>query len=267
MKKLLTLSIGATSILLAANIYAVPNIFSAGQPARAADVNANFADVEQQISNNSVAVYDYRNFIADADVVSKTFTTTGLCGETEVRTRAATPNGANTDITITQRRFEADGVTTCQLSDLLYVNTPTQRQVVGRNGYSAVDDSLESTISPADAIIVATSSMREGSTIANGTSVDTTPAGGTAVFLGVLVDARIIVGLEDIQIGSTDYLGCLKTSTIRKSLGFGEFHRTSWNCPGLGEVKRVQVNTYPVDSSASRRYQMWELSDVLRATP
>ena len=332
MNTLLKLSIISTSLLLAANVQAVPNIFSSGQPARADDVNANFTDVEAQISNNTSAIqtntgninvngtaiqtntsnidinttaiqtntgnigsnttsiqsvsdsvttnttnignntaaiagmvpaviYDYRDFAPAADISQKTFSTVGLCGTSEERTISSTVNGDNTDVLVTRRRLEGTGAT-CQLHDFSYINTPSQRQLVERRNYNT-GGTLTATIAPDTEIILATSAMREGATFASGTSVDSTPAGGTPVFLGVLVDQRTVVGLEDVSVPAGSFTGCIKYSTIRNSNSFGEFQRVSWSCPGLGEVKRVQINTFPRASVPSRRYQMWELTGTL----
>jgi len=280
MHKTLKISIISTGLLFAANVTAVPNTFTAGQPARAADVNANFTDVEQQITNNAgdiqtnandiqinsgditananavaaiatVPVFDYRNFLAEAGITSKTFVTTGLCGATEVRTISRVANGANIDVTISRRRLDQDGVTTCQLREFSYVNTPTQRLLVANRGFSLPAESPGSTRTPVDPIVVGASSMSANSTIANGTQINDTPAGGAPVFIGTLVDARVAVGLEDVSVPAGNFTGCLKYSIIRQSTGFGQFQRVTWTCPGVGEVKRIQTNN-----------QVWELTTI-----
>ena len=119
----------------------------------------------------------------------------------------------------------------------------------------AVDDSLVSTKIPVDPIVVATSTMPEGGTIANGTRINSTPAGGSPAYLGTLVDARVAVELEDVSVPAGNFTGCLKISLIRQSVGFGAFQRVAWTCPGVGEVKRIQLD------------RMWELTGTVTTAP
>jgi hypothetical protein len=108
--------------------------------------------------------------------------------------------------------------------------------------------------------------MAAGSTIADGTTVvlEVSPAYGGNVETSVLVQSTTVVGLQNVSVPAGDFNGCLKTVTLRHSTTFGEFHRTSWSCPGVGEVKRIQVNTFPGGSgTARRRHQIWEMTNIV----
>lgn len=296
MKTIIQTALISTSFMLAASAYAVPNVFTSGQPARASEVNANFADVEAQIANNAadiaanaanitsntagintnasaiannaaaiaaiptVSTYDYRNFATDANIISKTFATTGLCGDSEVRTIARTPNGPDTNVVVTRRRL--NGATTCQLNDFSYVSTASEHRLVQGKNYNAADDSLVETKTPADPIVVFSSSMRDGATFASATTVTSTFADGvTPVVQTVYVDSNAAVGLENVSVPAGNFTGCLKISSTRLSNTFGAYKRISWRCPGVGEVKRIQMRT---DNAGGFT---WVLTNIVTATP
>ena len=300
MKQLLSITIISSGLVFSAAANAVPNTFSSGQPARAAEVNANFADVETQIGNNTTTiqgnaadiqtnagniqantnainaisqppVYDYRNFTVGSNVVSKSFTNTGLgCGDTETRSFSFSTNAADansTDVVVTRSRFNS-GVR-CNLSDTTYLHASTARTLVSGNNYNNVDDSLNSTKVPVLPIVTGTSTMREGAVRTNGTVMNSTLAFDGSVISSVLVETRSVTGIENVSVPAGNYTGCLKQSIIRKSDTFGEFHRVSWHCPGVGEVKRIQINTYPdtATGEARRRHQTWDMDGVVFAAP
>lgn len=43
----------------------------------------------------------------------------------------------------------------------------------------------------------------------------------------------------------------------RRSASYGRFQRISWKCPGIGEVKRIQMS---IDGLSSR---VWELESIV----
>lgn len=135
----------------------MPNIFSSGQPARAAEVNANFADIESQIAAIQTT-YDYRDFTVPSNVTSKNFVTTGasFCGTHEERSYSRTVNNTETNITVTRKRHTSGAV--CQWNDYLYRNTATERQLLGTTVYDTMGVLTGNNVLD-EAVILETASM------------------------------------------------------------------------------------------------------------
>ena len=262
----------ANSLAIDANTTAIEDNASAIS-ANAGNIAANAAGV--QANANAIAAipapttYDFHAFNATSNVISKTFSLTGLggCGNTELREYSFSANASDptaTDMTIKRTRSINGFI--CQISDFIYTSSATQRLLVGGNNYDPTNGTFVASKTPASSIVLATSSMAEGSTVADGTTVVTevSPAYGGNVDTSVFVQSTTVVGLQNVSVPAGNFSGCLKTVTLRHSSTFGEFHLTSWSCPGVGEVKRIQVNTYPTGSgTARRRHQIWEMTNIV----
>ena len=236
-----------------------------GIAANAAGIQAN-ANAIAAIS--SPTTYDFHNFATASNVVSKTYALNfGGCRE-EVREFAFAPTAGDpdsTDLTLTRTRLSGGNV--CQMEDFIYRSTPSQRLLVAGHNFDPTG-TLVATKQPESPILLGTSSMAAGSTVADGALVTITlePIFGGTSETSVLVQSSTIVGLQDVTVLAGNFTGCLKMVTQRTSNTFGEFHRTSWLCPGVGEVKRIQVNTFPGNAGeARRRHQTWELSNITYA--
>lgn len=271
------------TILLSTQVMAVPFTFSAGEPARAADVNANFTDLDNRvtsnatnittntanITNNTAAIaaipgatlYDYNKFVTGTNVISKTFALQGsFCGSAnrEVRSYTWTSSGANTDVVMTQKWDDAG--TVCTWRDFHYLQTPTQRQLLGSNMYDT-SGTLVQTYTLDTPIILASNAMAKGTVFGTAAIINVTPAGGSASFAGSFVQTKVALEVENVTVPAGTFSACLKTSTFRSSYGFGAYQRISWDCPGVGEVKRI------LHSSDNTIDRVWELSAISYATP
>ena len=272
-------SIISTGLLFTTQINAVPNTFTSGQPARAAEVNANFADVESQISSNSTLIqqnatdilnntnaissipaqitYDYRDFTANSTITSKTFALNGNCGTREVRTFTRTVVNNGTEITMTRKRDTANVV--CFWRDNIYLETQTERQLLSGKNYDPTTGELTGTYTLDLPLTLETSSMGKGINIGDAAKISETLAGATPAYFGTIVQLNSALEIEttDVTVPAGTYSGCLKLSSIRRSQAFGRYQQISWKCPGIGEVKRLQST---IDSTGSR---VWELESIV----
>jgi hypothetical protein len=252
MRNLITSISIAASITLSSTAFSAPNNTPTGNPARA------------------VAIYDYRDFGRDA-VSSKTYALTGFGNQIEeVREWSSTVVGDNTEVLMVQRRFDAFGTQTLY-TEYDFLNTPTSKYLSERRRYNPATEVLTFTLTYDSALLYETSTMREGATFAaNGTGMirDYVDPNQTDL-TGLLVEERTAVGVEDVTTTYGSFSKCLKISQNRKSDLDGEYMRIDWRCPGLGLVKRVQVNTNPYfdlnDPTLSypqRNYRTWDLTNV-----
>jgi len=288
MNTTLKTTIISTAVLFASNIHAVPNTFSAGQPARAAEVNANFADVESQISTNSSAIqqnatdiqnntnahqqnatdiqnnttaiaaistqttFDFNNFSTASNITTKNFVVSGtFCGTHEERTIVRTAGNGGTNVVITLKRHTSG--TVCRWIDNHYFVTATERQLLGRTLYDT-SGILNSTAVVDTPIILETNAMIQGQTYVNGATTVDTPVVGTP-FISAIINTGIALEIDPatISVPAGDYTGCLKITTTRRSGSVGNFQRISWKCPNVGEVKRIQSS---IDNTAHRTYEL-----------
>jgi len=218
---------------------AVPYNFKAGDPARAADVNANFADLDSRIS-----VYDYHMYTAAANVTSKTFNLSpdgSFCPSTSQETDAIiqTPDGANTKVEITQKWQDSNGL--CRWRKEFYLNTPTQQQILSAENYDT-NGVLTNTLNIDTPMVLGTSAMVKGAMFGGASVVKITNPGQAPVYFGAFIENRAALGIEDVTVPAGSFTGCLKIMVNRQSGGFGAYRNITWTCPGVGVVKRIQHN-------------------------
>jgi len=191
----------------------------------------------------SVTIYDYRDYLSTAS--SKTFalTTSATCGDTETRSYVRTANGADTDIAMTRQRF--NGGTLCNYNVFNYTHTSTERLLKSRDQYDTgggVLGSLTNFHRIEDPIAVRSSSMAKGQSFTDASKVFITPAGGSETFNGVHINSAYAAATETVTVPLGTYNNCLKFHEQRNSATFGnELMRTSWHCPGVGMVKRIEL--------------------------
>ncbi len=230
---------------------AVPYNFKAGEPAHAADVNANFADLDSRIT-----VYDYHMYVAAANVTSKTFNLSpdgSFCSSTsqETDTIVQTPAGANTTVEITQKWQDSNGL--CRWRKEFYLNTPTQQQILSAENYDT-SGALTNTLNIDTPMVLGTSAMVKGAMFGGASVVKITNPGQAPVYFGAFIENRAALGIEDVTVPAGSFTGCLKIMVNRQSGGFGAYRNITWTCPGVGVVKRIQHNP---DIPSDR---IWELS-------
>ena len=259
-------------MLYTSQAHAVPFSFSAGQPARAADVNANFVDVENKIQTNSTSIianataidllsetvannaaaiaalpaevsYDYRNYSASANITSKVFSfmNANLSCDTETQNFARATQGSTT--TITQTRIRTAAGNPCTYHVYTMQSSPTGFYMLSESAYTSDGTVLNFTITLDNPVLLRSVDMRLGKTIADAatsTATNLTPTFGT------YVEKTTLVAIESVTVpynGGTTYDNCLKLHTSREaSIGFGpgELNRISWYCAGVGFVKGIQ---------------------------
>lgn len=281
MNMALALTVLLSTLTCSIAVVAAPHVFAPGQPARATEVNENFADLEVQISQNAADIqtnalaiqnlqdgaatvsgdvaFDYRDFAESGAILRKTFRLTGeFCGDREVLTYSRTAAGADTQIRIV-RQWDSAGVV-CHWDDFQYLATPAGYQLRNSGIYDPAG-TFVGTYTLEAPIIVRGSAMRQGASFADATRVDYTPVGGSTDFYGVLIQTSSALGIADVTVPAGSFAGCLKMGVLRTSNSLGAFHRVSWLCPGVGEVKRIQMGINLTNP------RIWELMDIEYVAP
>ena len=229
-------------------------------------VNANSAAISVNgtaISANTAAInavaaqvatipthvtYDYKNYTTT--VSSKTFRLqiplSSSCGDTETRTFTRVVNGDVTNLKINRIRTLAGSI--CQNKNFNYVLTPTTRKLVSKENNS-FGGNLKSTDILGIPFTVATSTMVEGKSFGGATGIKNQPVGGVPVLISAFVNTVTVEGDQTVKVPAGTFTGCIKVHTVRNSGVLGTFNRYSWYCPGLGEVKRTQINPVTLEAS------------------
>lgn len=247
------ITFGVLGFVIADGVH-VPHEFTGGQPASATEVNANFHDLVDRIAANPASnVYDYSAYLSANTITTKTFATTGLCGDVEVRTITRTPVGMDTQVDI--HRFRTSSGTPCQEHGHQFLATATEFKLQNKFYYDGTGSSvLVSTDNFAEPIVRRNATMNLGIAFGSSSSYTNTPAGGGGSTTSGIVEVNTVLGVEDVTVPLDTYMACLKIHTLRTSPTDGAFNRISWFCPGVGEVKRTQsgLGTY--------NYRTWELT-------
>jgi len=254
----LTLALGV-SIAISAGA-PVGNIFQGGQPAIAADVNANFQELADRLDAiPKTTTYDYRDYLTTAS--SKTFSVASntYCADSETRSFVRTPNGSDTDVEVTHRGYT--GLTPCNHRVFHSTNTPTERLLKSKDVYyvGGINDGLLNHTSRLDdPITVRTSTMNKGQSFTDASTTYKKPAGGVDALDGIHIQTTYASGLEDITVAAGSYTNCLKVYVTRNSQGFGGStdSRVSWHCPNnVGMVKRIRYRL-------GTEYRVYELQSI-----
>ncbi|VAW94300.1 hypothetical protein MNBD_GAMMA23-2235 [hydrothermal vent metagenome] len=244
------LLLGLSTAAFAASV-TIPNTFTAGSPAVAADVNANFSAVKTAVDDNdarisalpSTAVYDYRNYLPTATSMTYNVTGSGACGDTEIRSYVRTSSGTSTDVESTWR--ETSSGTLCKHRVFRITNTPTERLLKERDNYDTVTGLRTNTYRLDEPITVRTSTMTQGSTFTDASRSYTIPTAGTEVLSGTHVNiATASIETQTVVVPLGSYNNCLKIHENRASNNFGgsNMNRVYWFCQGVGMVKLISNN-------------------------
>ncbi len=245
-----------------ADLVAQINTNTADIATNAANISANSAAISANASGiaaNAAAiaaiqppvVFDYKTYAAAANITTKVFAlSANFCGDTETRTLTRTPNGANTDLTV--RRQWTNAGATCQIREFHYTSTDTDQFLTGSTRYNN-SGVITSTITLDNPISLRNSTMQTGIDFGSASLfTENFVSGGSTT--NMIMENRVVLGVEAITVPAGTFQDCLKTGVSRQSSRFGTFQRISWRCPGLGEVKRMQQS---VDGIT---YRVWELT-------
>lgn len=221
---------------------AVKNIFKAGDPASAAQVNANF----QELADRIPITYDYHNYSVPTSVASKTFTNANISASTsstyvETINRVAI-NASATKVTV--HRAFPDG----HAIEFDYLASPNSYDFIEERDYAATDlVNPASTFTLANPVPERTSSMHVGGVFGSGSTISTS---GAVTTPGLIEVMNVLVGTEAVTLNvngaSTTYNDCIRIIATRfNSTGSygGNVVQTNWYCNGMGLVKRMVFNT------------------------
>lgn len=232
------------------------NTANAAISVNTSDITSNTVvinDVAAQVANiPTVVTYDYKNYATN--VSSQTFSMNspaGGCGDTETRTFSRIVNGDVTNLKVNRVRTIAGNV--CHTTNFNYILTPGSKKFVSSEVFDYAGN-LYSTNILSKPFTVATSSMIEGKSFGGATGIKNQVVGGSPVLTGVFVNTVTVEKVQDVTVPAGTFTGCIKVHTVRNSSVIGNFNRYSWFCPGLGEVKRTQIN--PINSIA----RFWKLT-------
>ena len=235
------LAIGFTSALAIAAGTPVPHIFQGGDPASATQVNANFQDLADRIESvSSSNMYDYQSYVVTgSSIKSKTFNTTGRCGDIDTRTYSRADVAGGTELTVTIKEIDSSTGIACRHTDFNYLDTGTEFQFLGSTGYDAITGTYVGESVNDDPAVSMTSTMKLNSSWADGvtTTLITPPSAPESGY--PFVQMYTLAGVEDVTVpynGGTTYTGCLKFHKLR----FGaDVQEVAWYCPDVGYTKSI----------------------------
>ena len=252
------LAIGFTSALAIAAGTPVPYIFQGGDPASATQVNANFQELADRIENASSSnMYDYHAYVVTgSNIKSKTYNTTGRCGDIDVRNYSQTDTASGTELTVTIKEIDSSTGIACRHNDFNYLNTATEFQRLGIVGYDPINGTYQSTMAYDDPIVLMTSTMKLNSSWADGVTTTVTAPPSAPASGPLFTQMYTLAGVEDVTVpynGGTTYTGCLKFHKLR----FGaDVQEVAWYCPDVGYVKSIITRGNSLANSTR------ELSDI-----
>lgn len=234
-------AISANADSIAANAAAI-NANSSAISGNTTDISTNttaITTLSDKVSGMSAPVtYDYKNY--SGQVISKTFQLQGdfgSCNETETRTYTRTVVGDATNLAVNRTRTSAGNM--CHDMTFNYVLTSESKKLVSKDNNDMAGNVVSTYLLSAP-FTVAKSSMVEGKSFGGATGLRNDVA--YPGLLGGFVNTVTVEGLQDVTVPAGTFTGCLKIHTVRHSNGIGAFDRYSWHCPGIGEVKRNQVD-------------------------
>ena len=248
----------------------------AGQYSRTSDLKDRVNALEVQVESNTndiaansaaiaaisaPATYDYHDYLGASNIATKTFNLSGsFCGSAnrEVRSYSRTQIGSNTEVLMTRKWDDAATNIICHWRDFRYLNTPGERLMIDSSIYDTAGNLL-STYSFDQPVVLGTSTMSQGALAATSAMVYDTPVNGTSVTYGMFLESHAVTAIEDVTVPAGTFNGCIKEHSTRRSNGFGAYQRVAWYCPGVGDVKIMQMS---VDGATTR---IWELSNITYA--
>lgn len=228
---------------LAGNV-TIPNTFTSGTPAVAAEVNANFSALETAVNDNDSRItniatgYDHSSYIPTS-VTQKVFSLLGDCtnttGGTETWDYARTPVGSDTLATITQTMRQTGAGSDCKYIEQVYRTTSSKYQLEKWDIYDPTGTilSMSATFSPA--LTQLGTNMIVGHTWGDW--------GGDTSNFNSMLDTVSLSAVESVTVPLGTYNNCLKVIRTRvKTFGNPSGKSITWYCPGIGVTKEVQMN-------------------------
>ncbi|HEY9052140.1 MAG TPA: hypothetical protein VIQ03_11385 [Gammaproteobacteria bacterium] len=243
----LTKVFSVLTFLLASNGFAagapVTHQFQGGQPASASQVNENFQELADRISDipapTVTASYDYRQYLSN--VSSKVFSVRGsttTC-DTETYTYARTQNGDNTDITVT--RTATDNGTPCYMFIQYFTATPTQYELHASDSIDPITSDVTGHDRFEPTQIFDINPMQLGRLYSFHSENFYTPRVGTELSNGFMLRDITVIAVEDVTVPAGTFTGCLKIHRISHSRSSTSPSLT-WHCPTVGEVKYIYIS-------------------------
>ncbi len=246
-----------TPITYAGNV-TIPNNFTSGTPAVAADVNANFNAVAVEINDNdsrislinsqipSVPVYDFNNYIGNT-VNSHTYDyyQEGYACDREVRNYTRTSITGGTRLITTVDRTPSGGGARCHYRVAEHLQTAQDLKLVSRSLRDTVNTATELTFATINfPVTKLTNVMRVGVPWGDASGTQWTPA-GSPTERGHIVEIHTLLAVEDVpasQVPAGPFTGCLKIHTSRRVQNnhFGRQTVMSWYCPNVGLVRQIK---------------------------
>jgi len=254
MKKFILLT-SSLSLALVASIAIsagapVANIFKSGDPAVAADVNANFQELADRIDAiPNKSSYNYNDYIPAADQTN-VFDIIYYDGTTPCQAKARYQYEHTTENTepVLKRTYTATDAadTPCAPSDVVHTfyKRSNALEFEKRESVDRASGAVNSTDIYDQPRRALTANMQNGSTWATASLLSKTDISGTTV--STFIEQRALVGVEDVTVpynGTTTYTGCLKVINMTNE-------NVRWFCPGIGLVKSMRSGS------------IWELSDI-----
>jgi hypothetical protein len=240
----------SVGILLPASVYAlgppVTHIFSNGTPANADDVNANFQELADRISEvpggDQAMSFDFAGY-GFGNIASKTFSVINPGShDSEIRTYER-PSANTTIVTITRQMTG----TPLNIRKMTYVTSANDVRWTKREEIDANDGAtLLYTKSISPGIVVRKNNMKIGQSWSSGSVVHVVDEydelgdgfGIEPEFDTVATETRMLEAVEDVTVPAGTFQNCLKISNTRSGY-FGTHLRVSWYCSnGIGLVKQ-----------------------------
>jgi len=222
---------------------AVPNIFTSGERAIAADVNENFQELADRIQGQSL-VYDYKDYFIPDNVIQKVFdVNTDGCGDVETRTYTRTSVAGGTEISQRRVKIEDETGENCSTADYTFLATPSQFLRTGLITYDVLNQVLtirrEREYTNA---ILRTNNMERGKKILNVVDrSDIIPSDDpNEVIESITTYQTEIVGIEDVTVPAGTYSECIKSEY---KWGANANIYMLWFCKDVGLVKSSVITS------------------------
>jgi len=264
-------------------IAAVPYSFKGGEPARAADVNANFTDLDGRVQTNTSnitkntdaiaaikvpATYDIRDYLPATNVSSATFSISNNPTFNSV-TQTYTPNADYSELRVDRVFAYTSGSSVLSKFTVFF---GVSAKAFSRNGgitYNADGSENSRGVHDPVRVLFARPASPGASwvTVSDTTTTDATTSQVTGVTSEIIT--ANFAGVESVTVpynGGTTFQDCLKISEF-ESLSGGSVAsgRTSWYCKNAGLVKRIIANLG--NTSNPNPKTVWALTGLTYATP
>lgn len=244
------------SITWAGNV-TIPNTFTSGTPAVAAEVNANFSAVATEINDNdsrisalnsqvpSLSVYDFNDYIGNTiNNHTYDFFQDGYACDREIRSYTRNGIAGGTQLLMTVDNVPSAGGSRCQYRQMEFLQTTQDLKLVSRSQRDLLNIGAELVLATINRPVTQlTNAMRLGVPWGDASGTLLTPTVGPTE-RGHIVEIHTLLAVEDVpvtQVPAGPFTGCLKIYTSRQVQNnhFGRQTKMSWYCPNVGLVRRI----------------------------